>query len=102
MLTWLARGLSAAFANLRDLGACVGPFAVRVWAYGASLDVSRESTCCCRRRPGGLWDSGLPRYVHPQSGEQSSQGDSLKKKKTLLGVTPFKLTSLLFCDLIFP
>ena len=100
MLTWLARGLSAAFANLRDLGACVGPFAVRVWAYGASLGVSRESTCCCRR-PGGLWDSGLPRYAHPQSGEQSSQGDSLKKKM-LLGVTPFKLTSLLFCDLIFP
>lgn len=30
------------------------------------------------------------------------KGILLKKKKTLLGVTPFKLTSLLFCDLIFP
>ena len=54
MLTWLARGLSAAFANLRDLGACVGPFAVRVWAYGASLGGRRAC------RPGG----GLPSPDH--------------------------------------
>lgn len=37
----------------------------------------------------------------PPIGEQSSRG-ILRKKKMLLGVTPLKLTSLIFCDLIFP
>lgn len=59
----------------------------------------------CERKPcplpGGLQGSGLPTYVPPHLVNKPFREFS-EKKKMLLGVTPFKFTSLVFCDLIFP